>query len=83
MDDKDKAAFEKGRAYERVRAEQLAQEKSEAIVICLLERLFREQEGEVVIPNLDLMLSKRRYVVFQKEDRKNDAVVIKLVKELV
>ncbi len=82
MEKKEQEWFEKGRAYEQLFAEKLAEEKAESMMICLLERAMGGA-GEMVIPDLDLQIARQRYVVFSRPDKENMATKLKLVKEIL
>lgn len=81
MNPEQKEYFEKGRRYEEMVAEQKAEEKFESILICLLERCMKG-EGEMFIPDTDLILAKKRYVVFTQKDVSSPSLLLKLVKEV-
>lgn len=81
MKKEEKEWFEKGRAYEREFAKQAADERSESMMICLLERIMHGGPGEIRIPKLDIMLAKRRHVVFQTREDATDDVRILLKEE--
>ena len=80
MTNEQKEWFEKGRVYEQEYARQLAEEKNESLVICLLERAMRGP-GEMYVSDLDLMLAKKRFVYFISKDVENLGIKLRLVKE--
>lgn len=82
MNDHEKEIFEKGRQYEHLLDEQVAEQKYESVIICLLTRIFGEKEGTVAISDLELTLAKSRWVTFTRNNPAELSVEIKLVKEI-